>query len=88
MRNVSADGHVAVVMVKLRLIEGRWMAEQEAGRGNLAGFRHCRTLCDDGHPPLPTMAELRDLLCVGDGAVQEQVPVVPSSPHNGATRES
>lgn len=91
MSDISLGHHGAYVMVPLRLIEGRWMADNAGRDAILTGVRRCVDGCDivsHVHPRLPTVQELVKLLSVGDGATNIQVPVTQSSPSDGATREN
>jgi hypothetical protein len=89
MSDIALGHHGAYVMVPLRLIEGRWKATNAGRDAILTGVRRCMDLSCDGHPPLPTVVELVELLGVGDGAINDvgQVPVHPSSPVDGAASE-
>lgn len=88
-------------MIRLRLAEGRWMADRKTGGDvsspgsfasdfNATTIEHCTGVCDDAHPPLPSVVELAELLRVGDGAsAHDSCPQVPndeSSSVVGATR--
>jgi hypothetical protein len=88
MSDLSLGHHGAYVMVPLRLIEGRWMAMTNAGRDSvLTGVRRCADMNCGDHPRLPTVQELMELLCVGDGACStELVPVTQPSPSDGVNR--